>query len=149
MKLPLQIAVRNTSLPKAAKEEIRDKALKLDSHHDQIIRCRVTVERPHRHQKKGQRYDVRIDLTLPGAEWTIKREPNEDLLVAIRDSFDAALRRLDEFSRRRRGEVKTHALAPRDRTPLFPEGEEGFVEIENETAIEAAPRLEGSISSHE
>jgi hypothetical protein len=39
----------------------------------------------------------------------IRREPNSDLFVAIRDSFDAARRRLDDVVQRRRGEVKTHA----------------------------------------
>jgi len=136
MKLPLQIAVRNTSLSKGAKEEIREKAAKLDSQYDQIIRCRVMVDRPHRHQKKGQHYDVRIDLTVPGAEWTIRSEPNEDLLAAIRDSFDAARRQLDDFSQRRRGQVKTHAPSPQERTgPVFHE-EPDFVEIQDAISIE-------------
>ena len=109
MKLPLQIAARNTSLSKAAKEEIREKALKLDRHYGEIIRCRVTIDKPHRHHKKGEHYDVRIDLTLPGAMSVIRHEPTSDLFVAIRDSFDAARRRLDDVVQRRRGEVKTHA----------------------------------------
>lgn len=108
MNLPLQMAVRNLSLSDAAKKEIREKASKLDHYYDQIVRCRVTVDAPHRRQQKGQRYEVRIDLTVPGAELVVKRLPNEDLQVAIRDAFDAARRQLEDFARRQRGETKGH-----------------------------------------
>lgn len=101
MDLPLQIVVRNTLLSESEKEEIREKASKLDRHNGDIIRCRVTVVVPHRHHRKGALYDVRIDLTVAGAKLVIRREPNEALSVAIRDSFDAARRQLEEFNRHR------------------------------------------------
>ncbi len=106
MQLPLQIAVRNTSLSEAAKKEVHERAVKLDQTHGQIIRCRVTVDRPHRHQKNGTCYEVRIDLTIPGAEWAVKGEPNEDLFVAIRNVFDIVMRRLNDLSRRQKGALK-------------------------------------------
>lgn len=108
MKLPLQITTRNISLSEAAENTIRDKAAKLETFHDNITGCRVLVEVPHRHKHHGMAYNVNIDITVPGNEIVVKREPNEDLYVAIRDSFDAARRQLQEFSARRRGDVKTH-----------------------------------------
>ena len=57
----------------------------------------MLVEVPHRHQHKGVLYNVRIDMTAPGGELVVKREPAEDLYVAIRDAFDAARRQLQEF----------------------------------------------------
>ena len=48
---------------------------------------------------------VRIDLTVPGEEIVIGREPghdhaHEDVYVAIRDAFDAAKRQLQDHARR-------------------------------------------------
>lgn len=102
MKLPLQITSRDFPLTEAAEQLIREKAAKLDSIYDQIMGCRVTVETPHSHQHKGNTFNVKIDLTVPGSEMVIKREENEDLYVAIRDAFDAALRKLKEYSARQK-----------------------------------------------
>lgn len=110
MMLPLQMVVRNLSLSEAVKEDIREKASKLSRYYDPIVRCRVIVNAPHRHQRRGQSYDVRIDLTAPGAELVVHRS-SEDLNVAVREAFDAVRRRLEEFARCRRGEIKRHAPA--------------------------------------
>ncbi len=93
-------------------ENIRQKVRKLEQFSDHIIGCRVMVEAPHRHKHQGSLYNVRIDLTVPGGELVVKREPHEDVYVAIRDAFDAAKRRLLSFARKRRGEVKHHGTAP-------------------------------------
>jgi len=102
MKLPLQITSRNVSLSDAAEQTIREKAAKLDHFYDQIMGCRVLVEAPHRHQNHGNQYSVRLDITVPGSEIVIKREENEDLYVAIRDAFDAAQRKVKDFSSRQK-----------------------------------------------
>ncbi len=98
MKLPLQITSRNVSLSENAEQSIREKAAKLDQFYDHIMSCRVLVESPHRHQQRGNHYNVRLDITVPGSEIVIKREENEDLYLAIRDAFDAAQRKVKEHS---------------------------------------------------
>ncbi|MBI5197888.1 MAG: HPF/RaiA family ribosome-associated protein [Nitrospirae bacterium] len=129
MKLPLQITVRNASISEVVDADIRDKAARLDSFYDQIMGCRVTVEAPHRHQHQGMLYNVRIDITVPGAELVVKREPHEDIYVAVRDAFDAARRQLEDFARRQRGDVKVHETPPHARvSKLFPEKGYGFLE---------------------
>ncbi len=158
MKLPLQITFRHMPPSPAIEENIREKAAKLDELHDGIIGCRVAVEAPHRHHHKGKAYVVRIDLTVPGGELVINREPkrlipkkaqgdgeidkdfaeshepskhaaHEDLYVAIRDAFNAAGRKLQDHARRRRGEVKIHEPAATARvTKLFPFEDYGFLE---------------------
>jgi cold shock CspA family protein/ribosome-associated translation inhibitor RaiA len=70
--------------------------------------CRVVLELPARHQRKGKQYAVRIDLKVPGGELAVTREHDEDLQVAVRDAFDAARRRLEDYARRQRGDVKRH-----------------------------------------
>jgi len=113
MELPLQVTSRDFELTEVYKDEISEKAAKLDQFYDRVIRCRVVVETPHRHHHEGKLYNVRIDITVPGSELVIKREPDEDLNVAIRNSFDAAYRRLEEFSKKQRGDVKHHEESAR------------------------------------
>ncbi|HUK56881.1 MAG TPA: ribosome-associated translation inhibitor RaiA [Nitrospiria bacterium] len=129
MKLPLQITVRNASVSDAVKNEILEKASKLDQYSDHIMGCRVTVDSPHRHQHQGMRYEVQIDLTVRGSELVVKRQPHEDIYVAIRDAFDAARRQLEDYEHRLRGDVKRHEPATHARvSKLFPEEDYGFLE---------------------
>ena len=133
MKIPLQITVRNLSLSEAAEKDIREKAESLHSLHGQIMSCRVVVDAPHRHHHKGVLYSVKIDLTVPGKEFVVTREEHEDLYVAIRDGFDALRRRVEDFSRRQRGEVKAHEeVSPAARVVrLFHREGYGFLETDD------------------
>ncbi len=128
MQLSLQITSRNMSLSEAAEQTIREKAGKLDQFYDKITSCRVIVECPHRHNHQGVLYNVHILITVPGSEVVVKREPNEDLYVAIRDAFDAARRQLQDLIRRQRGEIKAHEAAPHGVvSKIFPEESYGFI----------------------
>ena len=51
---------------------------------------------------------VRIDLKVPGGEIAVTHEHDEDLQIALRDAFDAARRRLEDYARVQRGDVKHH-----------------------------------------
>lgn len=119
MKLALQITARDMPLTDAIETAIHAKAEKLTQFFDRIISCRVVVHAPHRHQHKGKSYHVDIDIHVPGAELIVKREPREDLYVAIRDAFDAARRQLQGYARRHRNEVKTHSLEAPSRVSQF------------------------------
>jgi ribosomal subunit interface protein len=113
MKLPPQITFRNMEPSEAMEQNIRERAEKLDLFYDHIMSCRVMVEAQHRHHHQGNVYHVRIDLTVPGTELAVSRDPgkdhaHEDVYVAIRDAFDAARRQLEDFGRRQRVQVKAH-----------------------------------------
>lgn len=129
MMLPVQVTARHMSLSDAAEAAIREKAAKLDTFYDRIMSCRVLVEAPHRSQHHGVLYNVRIDLTVPGAELVVKREPNEDLYVAIRDAFNAARRQLQGHARKQRGEVKVHEEIPLGKVSrIYSDQGYGFIE---------------------
>jgi len=134
MQLPIQITFRGIPPSAAIESTIRDKAAKLDVLYDRIMGCRVVVEAPHRHHHQGKLYHIRIDLTLPGGELVVNRDPaqhhaSEDAYVAIRDAFDAAARQLENHARRRRADVKTHETALHGRVAkLFTEHDYGFIE---------------------
>jgi cold shock CspA family protein len=128
MQLPLQIAVRNLELSASLEEDIRRHATKLEAFHDRIMACRVLVETPHRHLRAGARFNVRIDLTLPGGEVVIKRQPERDLTTAIQEAFDAAQRRVEDYARVQRGATKVLDRQDRARVSrLFPYEGYGFL----------------------
>ena len=132
MNVPLQIAVRNVEVADATKDVIRAHADKLDQFYDRITACRVLVDVPQRHPVgEPIAYNVRIDLTVPGAELVVKRKPRADLMTAIQDAFDAAGRRLQDHVRVQRGDVKRHAAPGGGRAVvrrLFPYEGYGFLE---------------------
>lgn len=114
MQIPLQITFRDMEPSEAVEAKIKEKAAKLDRFHDHIMSCRVVVEMPHQHQNQGKLFHVKVDITVPGSEIVAshtsdQNHAHEDPYVAIRDAFDAARRQLEDYIRRRRGEVKAHA----------------------------------------
>jgi ribosomal subunit interface protein len=117
MQGPLEINFRGMDRSDAVEARVREKAAWLESFHDRIMSCRVTVEAPHRHQHKGRIYTVGVDVTVPGAELVVNRDPgadhaHEDVYVAIRDAFDAAKRRLEAHNRKHQGKELAHAEHP-------------------------------------
>lgn len=129
MKLSIQITSRHFFLSEAIESDLREKASKLEQFCDRITSCRVVVEIPHRRHHQGKLYNIRLNITLPGTELVVNRQPNEDIYVAIGEAFDAAGRQLDDYVRRRRGEEKTHEVAPHARVSQFyPEAGYGFLE---------------------
>ena len=129
MELPIQIATRNISLSPPEEEAIRREAMKLETFADRITSCRVVVETPHRRGNTGVQYLVRIDLTLPGGELVVQRQPQEQRRTALQDAFDVAKRQVRDFISRRRGFVKTHLPLDRARVrALFPWEGYGFLE---------------------
>jgi ribosomal subunit interface protein len=109
MQTPLQVSFHGIAHSDAVYNAIREKAEKLERYYEHIMSCRVVLELPARHRRKGKQYAVRIDLKVPGGELAVTREHDEDLQVALRDAFDAARRRLEDYARGRRGDVKHHA----------------------------------------
>ena len=109
MQIPLQITIRDMEHSDALETHIRDKANKLDEYFDRIMSCRVVVEMPHKHHQQGKQFNVRIDIGVPGSEIVVNRDHAEDVYVALRDAFDAAKRQLEDYARKMRGDVKTHA----------------------------------------
>jgi cold shock CspA family protein len=115
------------------------------------------LESPHRHQKKGRIYGVRLEVMVPGSDIVVSREPtlNEahtDVNVAIRDAFAAAARQLEDHTRRRRGYVKAHGVPLHGRVVrMFRDDGYGFIETpdgleiyfhENSVADDAFGKLE-------
>jgi len=115
MILPLEITFRQMDPSPGLGARIRELALRLDRLSARIMSCHVIVEPRSHHARQGALYDFRIDITLPDEEIAIRRAHPADhahehpYVVALRDASLAARRRLEDYERRRRGDVKVHA----------------------------------------
>ena len=117
MQIPLEIVFRNMQPSPALETRIHSLVARLEKFSPHIIHCHVVVEAPHRHQLQGRLFDVDLRITVPGDEIAIQRanpadHAHEDVYVALRDVFKAARRRLQDYERRRRQQVKFHAGTP-------------------------------------
>jgi cold shock CspA family protein len=151
MKSELQITYRNMKASTDVEKWIRAEAAKLDALYSRVMGCRVAVEVPHRHHRRGSPYHIRIDLTVPHGEIVVKREPSlnararhlgereskkqsevkiphKKLRQAINDAFKAAARRLQDYARRQRGDIKSSTLLPEARvSKILPQEGYGFL----------------------
>jgi hypothetical protein len=121
--IPAQITFRGLAHSDALEAEIRQHAAGLEQFFPGIVRCRVLVEVPHRHQQGGRHVHVRIEITVPRTEpIVVSHEPSlhgglkdveatahhketevervhRHASVSVRDAFDAARRRLEDLAR--------------------------------------------------
>jgi ribosome-associated translation inhibitor RaiA len=112
MQTPLRISFRGMEPSPALEAKIREHAGRFEHYSDRITSCHVVVDAPHRHHHKGQLYDVRIHMHVPGHDIVINREgphdhAHEDAYVAARDAFAAAERRLEDIVGRRERSAQT------------------------------------------
>jgi hypothetical protein len=133
--IPTQVTFRGLDQSDAVETDIRDRVAWLEQFYDEIVGCRVLIERSDRHRHDGRHFHVRIELTVPGGRpVVVSHEPSlhgrsKDTAapahhkrdevasvhryahVAIHDAFDAARRALQDFAREQRGAVKPRHAA--------------------------------------
>ncbi len=155
MQLTPSITFRGIDPSAALEAEIRARIGKLETYYRPIMGCHVLVELAERHHETGNRYHVRIDVTVPGEEIVVTHEAGlhataqdvdaekttkeaeadperKHARVALREAFDIARRRLQDYGRRQRGTVKASARQPLGRVvQLFPIDEYGYIEAQD------------------
>jgi cold shock CspA family protein len=146
------IVFRRIRGTEALEADIRARLAGLEKYSPELIGARVLVELDERHHRDGNRYHVRIDLSVPGEDVIVTHDASlrpalraraaprtrkvDELdpghrraKVAIREAFEAARRRLQDSVRRRRGAVKAHEPAPTGVViRLFPDEDYGFIQ---------------------
>lgn len=103
MKQPLQIIFRNLHHSNNVENLVRNKVDWLESYCNNIIKCRVTIEVPHRHHKHGNLYLIRLHITVPNKEIIVNKEQiknpqYKDIHTALHDAFDTAKRQLKDYA---------------------------------------------------
>ena len=133
MQVPVKIDFQNMEPSEFIEKRVRERVDKLERFCDRLVSAHVSIEAPHRHHHKGNEYQVRVVLHVPGSAIVVSHDPGNmhahtDVYVAIRDAFDAAERQLDAHEQRVRGEVKSHEAQPQGTVArIFREEGYGFI----------------------
>lgn len=127
---PLSVQTTFRHLPSSPEiaARVEAEARKLQRYFDRITHCHVVIVAPHLHHRHGRQYAVHIELSVPHERLVINHEPaahprdsagkrltkqadphaaHQDIHVVIREVFDAARRRLEDYARRARGDIKS------------------------------------------
>lgn len=140
MQIEPQVSFRNVERTEAVEQKILEGIAKLEKVYDRITSVRIALEDMHSEDSPGHLYRVRIDITLPGGEVVVNRkpgaEPAMDLMLAVGDAFDIAVRKLKKVVQRQRGRVKNHTPRPAGRVARIFENEGyGFIESSDGTEV--------------
>lgn len=98
MTIRLKVVDRSGLLSEGLADHIRERTEKLGHFFGRVKQCRVTVDGPGQHPLQG-RVRVRITVSVPFSDIVINRQSGADLPMAIRESFDAADQRLEDYVR--------------------------------------------------
>lgn len=115
-------------------QRIDEELVELHRAYPRITACRVAIESPHRHHRHGGHYQVKIEVTVPGKQLTVTRDPAahknfEDAHAAVNEAFATMHRQLSDYLQLVRGEVKRHVPAAQEGEVLrvMPEEDCGFI----------------------
>jgi len=108
MNVPVNITFHNTERTTNVEQFIQEQTERLQKFHSRLQQCEVVIDQPHHHHQKGNKYQVKIVLTVPrqtiAVTSTTSRNGNhENLYSAIHDAFDAAKRKLRQKREKPRG----------------------------------------------
>ncbi len=98
MSIPLKLIDPSHLVSRQLAEHIKDRTEKFAHFFEGVRECRVTVDPPGPDAQKG-RFRVRITISVPNSQIAVNRQTGADLPMAIRESFDAADQRLEDYVR--------------------------------------------------
>ncbi len=131
MQSPVHITFRDMAPSPSLSEHVKKRAAKLDTFFDRIQTCRVVVANPNKHPSRGPQYHCRIDLHVPGKDFSFSRSPaeaREDAHAAVDDVFSDAERALEGLADLLRADTKMHLKPPYGIVAkLFPDRGYGFI----------------------
>jgi hypothetical protein len=134
-RIPTQVTFDGLTHRDDIEADIRERVRWLEHFYSGIVLCHVLVQVPHRHHRAGRHFHIGIELTVAGgAPIVISHDPSVHgrstgdqevgltkqseidgerryARAAIHSAFDAARRKLEDFSRDQRGAVKLHSAA--------------------------------------
>jgi len=96
----IQLTVRSISDTPTIDYHVRKHYNRLINTYNKLSSCHVVIDAPQRKKQKGKLFGVSIDLTVPGKELASHKQ-NENLFIAIRDSFDAVERLLERHLKKK------------------------------------------------
>lgn len=114
MQVPLNMTFRSVRKSPDIEALIRKQTRKLERVCPHLTSCRIAVEKPQAHQKSGNPFRVRVDVTVPPSHELVtvrnagEGDLHEELSTVVRRAFDAMQRQLKKLVDKQRGDVKLH-----------------------------------------
>lgn len=131
MQIPLHLSVRDIPASKALDARIREKVEALEQGYPFLAGCRVIVEMPHKHKHQGRLINVTVEMRVSQGALTVNRHAREDAYVAVREVFDAAQHRLEDYLINQQTDVQHNTqLIHGHVTRLFDYDGYGFIETD-------------------
>jgi ribosomal subunit interface protein len=108
-----EIYFKNMDASDIVQALIEERIRKLERLFDKITSCHVYVAAPHQQHRTGNRYEITVEVRVPGTELVVNDNPgdvrtHDDVRVAVRDAFDAMERQLKKWKDKIKGETKVH-----------------------------------------
>ena len=99
MNFPLTITFHNMPRSIQIEEEVQAHAKRLAKVHPRIQQCEVILDLPHHHRNKGNEFQVKIRLGIPGHTMALTSSATRhcdhtDVHKVVRDAFDSARRQV-------------------------------------------------------
>ncbi|HJZ33566.1 MAG TPA: HPF/RaiA family ribosome-associated protein [Hyphomicrobiaceae bacterium] len=107
MNAPVEVHFHGIQKSEAIERRVRDKVAKLEKHCGRMTSCRVVLEASQRNAQKPKVYTIKIEIDIPRhrpvvvSHERIGSHASEELSMALRDAFEAALRKMEGMAARR------------------------------------------------
>lgn len=107
--MEVHVSAKGVELTPDQEAPIREAVAGLERFFTRLVACRVVVTVPNRRPRhEAVSWTVRLSLVVPAGELAITRQAKPSFREALDDAFDAARRRLQDYARELRGDVKPH-----------------------------------------
>ncbi|MDD4617328.1 MAG: HPF/RaiA family ribosome-associated protein [Alphaproteobacteria bacterium] len=139
MDKPLEITFRNLDRSEAVTSIIKEKYSHLARFYRHLISLNVKLDMPHRRHRRGNHYRITIEAVVPGNILVASRsseaiDRHEMPLPTINDAFAAITRKLEDYARIQRDDIKRHDMPVLGRViELFPEY--GFIRLADDREV--------------
>jgi len=119
MPLSTTVSFHGLDVSEPLREEAVRHAQNLLRFASDIFHCDVTFRADTSRRHRPQRFSAQISVhlrnrTISAAYGNTPGAEDQDIHITLSRAFDAVTRRIEDYVRRRRGDVKTHA-------PLYPD----------------------------
>jgi putative sigma-54 modulation protein len=107
MNAPVEVHFHGIQRSEAIEQRVREKVAKLEKHFERMTSCRVVLEATQRTALKPKVYCIKIEIGVPRqrpvvvCHERVGSHASEELTMALRDAFEAALRKVDGMASRR------------------------------------------------
>jgi hypothetical protein len=107
MNAPVEVHFHGLQKSEAIEQKVRGKVAKLAKHFERMTRCRVVLEATQRNALKPKVYCIKIEMGVPRqrpvvvSHERVGSHASEELSMALREAFEAALRKIDGLALKR------------------------------------------------